>query len=343
MPNSNVPFEERLLAKVRQQIKSRKVGFLLGAGASHFSGNGYPLAPSLWTAIRERMPQQDQQRIGTQMAEGGVQLEQALDALDVLAGADPTMRHRVAAAIAESFRDVTPPLAPHQSFIARLGTRREPRIPVFSLNYDCLLENGADAEQKHLVDGFFGIFEATFSPSCFSKAVGSCATRRGRRLFEPDRGGINLYKLHGSLGWFAAPDGKLKRLHSDAPCPDEYRRLMVPPSNRKTADTGFTPYALLWSEFRAYLANDASRVLNRLICCGYGFGDGHVNEVIWSGLAREDFTLVVLAKALSDNAFNRLAGNRNTVVVTEARSSLKGQQGAGSADGWSFEWLSREA
>lgn len=342
MPSSSLSFEERLLAKARQQIKGRNVGFLLGAGSSYFSGRGYPLASSLWAVINERMSPQDQQRIGAQMTKVDGQLERALDALDILDGDDPTLRHRVSDAIAESFRATDPPQAFHQSFVARLATRRGPRIPVFTLNYDCLLESSADTVQKHVVDGFLGIFEATFNPSCFAKDVGSCTIRRGRRLFVPDRGGINLYKLHGSFGWFCALDGRLNRLHPNAPCPDGYRRLMVPPSNRKTADTGFSPYAMLWSEFRAYLSNDATRILNRLICCGYGFGDGHVNEVIWSGLAREDFTLVVLAKALSDGTFNRLADDRNTVVITDSRSSLKGQQGPGSADGWSFEWLSRE-
>jgi len=284
----------------------------------------------------------DQQRIDTQMAHGTVALEHALDALDVQPGSDPDLRHRLANAMADSFRDLTPPLDHHQAFVERISRRGDERVPVFTLNYDCLIERSADAEEKSLNDGFRGIHQGSFDPSSFARVFGRRILRRRSPMFKPDAGVIHLYKLHGSLGWFAAPEGKLKRFHPDSTCPDGWRRLMVPPQYRKAADTGFTPYSALWSDFRAYLANDTSRLLNRLVCIGYGFGDGHVNDVLWSGLARQHFTLIVLAKALPDIAFNRLADSPQAVVVTETRSALQGERGVGVTDAWSFEWFSKE-
>ncbi len=37
-------FTTELEAKVAQQLKSQRVGYLLGAGSSYLNGNGYPLA-----------------------------------------------------------------------------------------------------------------------------------------------------------------------------------------------------------------------------------------------------------------------------------------------------------
>jgi hypothetical protein len=45
-------FTKELEAKVTQQFKSQRVGYLLGAGASYLNGNGYPLAFQLWDLIK---------------------------------------------------------------------------------------------------------------------------------------------------------------------------------------------------------------------------------------------------------------------------------------------------
>jgi hypothetical protein len=82
--------------------------------------------------------------------------------------------------------------------------------------------------------------------------------------------------------------------------------------------------------------------LNRLVCVGYGLGDGHVNAVIESGLTRKHFILVVLAKALDDLSFERWRQYPNAIVVTETRSSLYGEKGTGLRDAWAFEWLVKE-
>lgn len=334
-------FEDRLLAKLREQVRGRRTGFLLGAGASFLGGAGYPLARSLWPAIKGKMTAGDRRRIEQGLTRGAENLEQALDALDRGKG-DPVIRHRVTDAIATAFRSRRPPLDHHRQFVSRLAGRNERRVPVFTPNYDPLLELAADTEQKHLVDGFSGTVEAYFNPWSFSDYRGSFELRRNRPTFAPLRGIINLYKLHGSLGWYFDPQECVRRIRPDMRCPDGWSRLMIPPQNRKAADTGNTPYAFIWSEFRAHLTNDASRLLNRLVCSGYGFGDEHVNAIVNPALARRNFTLVVLAKSLPDRSFKSLLAHDNVLVATETRSSLYGEEGPGMVDAWSFEWLTRE-
>lgn len=336
-------FEGRLSDKLREQIKGRRAGFLLGAGASFLEGSGYPLALGLWPAIRNQMSADDQRLVEDQMSQGISTLEQALDAIDRGQDDDFAIRHRVTSVIATAFRDRTPPLQCHMELMTRLAARNERRVPVFTLNYDSLIELAADHEQRCLIDGFSGCIEGYFDPAAFSDYRGRYETRRGKTVSVPLRGVINLYKLHGSLGWYVDQQrSTLKRIRPDMACPSGWRHLMLPPQNRKAADTGMTPYATLWSEFRAYLANDSARLLNRLVCVGYGMRDGHVNAIIRSALARSHFTLVVLAKALADEVFEQWRAYPNVLIATETRSSLYGEEGPGIEDAWAFEWLAKE-
>lgn len=335
-------FEARLLNKVHEQVTGRNTGFLLGAGASYLNGRGYPLASGLWPAIRDRTCGDDQRIVDDRVAGGCATLEEALDTIDQGRTDDLDLRHRITAVIAEVFAKKGVPMDFHRSLAVRLASRQEKRVPVFTLNYDSLLEQASDAEQLTLLDGFCGTVESYFHPVCFIDFRGHYESRRGRTVSVPYRGVINLYKLHGSLGWYVDQDSNLKRIRPDMPCPNGWRHLMIPPQNRKAADTGITPYATLWSELRAYLANDKSRLLNRLVCVGYGFGDGHVNAMLDAALQREHFTLIVLTRALSDQAFNKYAASAKALVVSETRSSLYGEQGPGLANAWSFEWLSKE-
>ena len=82
--------------------------------------------------------------------------------------------------------------------------------------------------------------------------------------------------------------------------------------------------------------------INRLVCIGYGFADEHVNAVIEAALARPDFTVLIFTKSLSATAWARWSIKPNVIIVTETKSSLKDQTGAGHPDLWSFERLSKE-
>ena len=101
------------------------------------------------------------------------------------------------------------------------------------------------------------------------------------------------------------------------------------------------PYSALWSLFRGALGQD-SRPINRLVCLGYGFADEHVNAVIEGALARTDFTLLILTKTLSEEAWSRWSVKGNAVIVTESRCALKGEIGTGHVDLWRFERMAKE-
>jgi hypothetical protein len=335
-------FTSSLEAKVAEQLKAQRVGYLLGAGSSYLDNGGYPLAFELWDLIKDRITDvQKRNEIQAKLDSEAMGIEQALDLLDDGGAMDTPYRHLVTAAIADLFLPKTPSLDVHIEFVRRLFHRGDPCVKIFNLNYDPLVERAAEAAKVRVTDGFLGVEHAFFDSAVFEERVGRIrGTYKGRQFDETVKP-IHLFKLHGSLGWYECPLRGVRRCAYGSPLPTGTKRLMVPPQRRKATDTMLPPYAALWSTFRGCLGHNVNPV-NRLACFGYGFTDEHVNAVIEAAMARTDFTLLIFTKALSDPAWNRWSVKANAVVVTETRCSLKGTVGPGHTDLWRFERLCKE-
>ncbi len=333
---------KRLESHVSTQLKSQRVGYLLGAGSSYLNGIGYPLAIELWDLVKDGITNTDQRAEIQRKLDGGANgIEHALDLLDDGGAQDTPYRHLVTAAIAALFRPKTPPLELHVEFVRRLSHRSDPWIKVFSLNYDPLIERAAERAKIRFVDGYHGTEHAYFDAAVFEERVGRIrGSHRGKQFDETVRP-LHLLKLHGSLGWYECQTHGVRRCAFSACPPGDTKLLMVPPQRRKGSDTMLPPYAALWSSFRGSLGQNASPI-NRLVCIGYGFADEHVNAVIEAALARSDFTTLIFTRVLGDDAWNRWSTKANVTVVTENRSSLKGEVGAGHPDLWSFEKMAKE-
>jgi hypothetical protein len=339
---SSSDFSARLEAKVAEQLKAQRVGYLLGTGSSYLNGAGYPLAVELWEQIKDRIADTDKRsEIQAKLDAGAKGIEQALDLLDEGLPQEGPHRYLVTAAIAEVFQSRTPPLDVHTEFLLRLRKRSDPRVKVFSLNYDPLIERAAERVRVRLCDGFSGNEQAFFEPAIFEERIGRIRGTHKGKQFEETAKPIHLFKLHGSLGWYECPTIGVRRCAFGVSIPATTKRLMIPPQRRKASDTMSQPYAALWSAFRGALGQD-SVPINRLVCLGYGFADEHVNAIIEAALARTDFTALILTKELSNEYWNRWSSKGNAVVVTESRCALKGEVGAGHRDLWSFERMARE-
>ena len=335
-------FTSALEAKVAEQLKAQRVGYLLGAGSSNLDNTGYPLYFELWNLIKDRITDtQKRADIQAKLAVGAKGIEHALDLLDDGGAMDTPYRHLVTAAIAEHFMPKKPDLDLHIDFVRRLSRRANPSVKVFNLNYDPLVERAAEAATVRLSDGFLGAEHAYFYPAVFEERIGQIrGTHKGRQFDETVRT-IHLLKLHGSLGWYECPQQGVRRCAYGSSPPNNTKRLMVPPQRRKALDTMLPPYAALWSAFRGCLSHN-ERPINRLACFGYSFADEHVNTIIEAALTRTDFTLLIFTEKMSDPAWTRLSVKPNTVVVTATRCSLKGAVGPGHKDLWRFERLCKE-
>lgn len=335
-------FTTELEAKVAQQLKSQRVGYLLGAGSSYLDGNGYPLAFQHWDLIKGSITDVGKRDAIQAKLDGGANgIEHALDLLDDGGANDTPYRHLVTAALAELFMPKTPSLDIHGEFIRRIAKHADPSVKVFSLNYDPLIERAAAHVRVRVIDGYLGAEHSYFDPAVFEERIGRIrGTHRGKQFDETVKP-IHLLKLHGSLGWYECPTAGIRRSGFSAGPPSTAKRLMVPPQRRKAADTMNPPYSSLWSTFRGCLGHNAAPI-NRLVCIGYGFADEHVNAVIEAALARTDFTVLIFTKALSAPAWTRWSPKTNVIVVTETQCSLKGTAGPGHTDLWSFERLAKE-
>lgn len=335
-------FTNDLEKKVCQQLKSQRVGYLLGAGSSYLNGGGYPLSFQLWDLIKNSISDVAKRAdIQAKLDNGANGIEHALDLLDDGGANDTPYRHLVTAALAELFMPMAPSLDQHAEFVRRIAQRADPYVKVFSLNYDPLIERAAARIRVRVVDGYLGAEHSYFDPAVFEERIGRIrGTHRGKQFDETVKP-IHLLKLHGSLGWYECPTNGVRRCGFGESPPTMAKRLMIPPQRRKATDTMNPPYSALWSAFRGCLGQNAAPV-NRLVCIGYGFADEHVNTIIESALARTDFTVLIFAMALGDAVWNRWSAKANAVVVTKDHCALNGQIGPGHADLWSFERLAKE-
>ena len=182
------------LKKLRSQIKGARGGFLLGAGSSYLAGAGYPLAGGLWEEIAGRLDHNDARLLTGIIVSRNCGLEEALDALDVDPATPFPLRERIADAIADVFQGRHPSLDTHRVFVRGLAIRSEHRTPIFSLNYDPLIELAAVEECLFFSDGFTGGCRAAFDPASFNHLISTPSTRRGRQTSDRLRGVFNLIK-----------------------------------------------------------------------------------------------------------------------------------------------------
>lgn len=334
-------FIVELEKSVSSQLKSRNVGYLFGAGASYLGSSGYPLALTIWDCIKDDIPQQERDEIQAKLDMDGTEgLEHALDLLDP-GGPDPTPhRHFVIDAIAKLFYLIDPPTTNHCEFIKRISRRNDNFVPIFTLNYDPLIELASDAERISIIDGFSGFYKAAFDQNNFDLIPSKYSNSRRGRILSGNNGILHFYKLHGSIGWFLANNIPL-RVSLSFKVEETWRRLMIPPQYRKATETTTQPYSALWTRFRAWLVH-GPRPLNRLVCIGYGMRDQHVNDVIESATSRSDFTLLIFAKELTDECFKIWAYRENVIIVTADRCALFGQEGDGHDHLWDFATLCKE-
>ena len=161
-------FIQEVERKIREQTKSKMVGFLLGAGSSYLDGEGYPLAGQLWDRISGDVPKKQRQEIQEKIDNGAKGIEHALDLLDTGNAEEEPHRYSVVQAMARLFCTLEVPLEKHRLFISLLSRREEENpIKIFSLNYDPLVEMSAERECIRLFDGFHGHDSAFFDAGSF--------------------------------------------------------------------------------------------------------------------------------------------------------------------------------
>lgn len=179
------------------------------------------------------------------------------------------------------------------SFASRTATRE--RLNLFTLNYDRVLEFGAELAGLHLIDRFVGSISPIFRSSRLNIDLhyNPPGIRGEPRYLE---GVVNYTKLHGSIDW-SEKDDIVKRFALPYGTTDiekykpEGNSLIIYPNSSKDRETAEYPYVELFRDFASSIIRPNSTV----VVYGYSFGDDHINRVLADMLTIPSTHLVIIS------------------------------------------------
>ena len=159
--------------------------------------------------------------------------------------------------------------ADYYSGLLRFQTEYEYPLRLFSLNYDLCVEKicGLDNVQR-------GFTQREWKWQQFNETL-------------DDPPPLLLYKLHGSVDWYFAEDGKVRYFDSPSPINNENVALIFGTSYKLQY---IDPFLFCAYELRRWTL-DSARVI---VCIGYGFNDEHINGILEQAL-RQDHERMLLA------------------------------------------------
>ena len=162
------------------------------------------------------------------------------------------------------------------------------RIQLITTNYDCLAEYAADAAGYAWATGFgYGYIGNRYNHNH------SLTISKGSTAFRM----VDVWKVHGSLNWYRDPDGYTYYLPSVTAPPTNYSPVIVTPGIDKYKRTHEEPFRTIIAG--ADSAMDAGR---SFLCIGYGFNDEHIQPKLLEKCRRDEKSIVVLAKELTEAA-----------------------------------------
>lgn len=161
----------------------------------------------------------------------------------------------------------------HQMFLRKLARRsiRQPRLKLFTTNYDRCFEEAAARTGFVCIDGFSHSMPQQFDGSQF----GYDLVRRDIEGSTPDfiPNVLQYFKLHGSVDWSFDAHGRVVK------CPGE-QRAMIFPRYGKFESSYQQPYFEMMSRLQMALRQPNTGFL----ILGYGCNDKHLNEPIQTAL-----------------------------------------------------------
>lgn len=179
------------------------------------------------------------------------------------------------------------PIAPPKALVELIKKVLAPtpnKAAIVTTNYDRLAEYAADEVGATTVTGFEGALIKKLELPLTSLKI---KRRRARERV------VDIWKVHGSLDWFIAPDGTIASFPLAQTIPKNFQPLIIPPDKDKYSSTHSEPYRTIIAE-----ADKAFMQANAYLCVGYGFNDEHVQPKLLAQISKGK-PIVVLARTMT--------------------------------------------
>ena len=310
------------------QLKTRLQGFfadglvvVVGSGLS--LAEGIPGMGALAVHLKETMAKRD---LGTDQAtwktvdgalDSGVGLEAALQSTTVSDSLDELIRRSSAELIQTKERKVLEEIfsGARQLRFGRLLPHLNPNpgraLPVITTNYDRLLEFAAEIAgfgvNNLFVGNYLGIFDPELSRRQFIKSF----TRSKQSIRAIYRPRIDVYKPHGSLGWYELA-GKPVQCN----IPLDAAQFIITPGLTKYRRGYDRPFDKHRDE-----ANKEIDRASRYLVIGYGFNDDHLETHLESQI-HIGKPCLLLTHGLSENAARIIKKAPNMVALSHAEGGF---------------------
>lgn len=169
------------------------------------------------------------------------------------------------------------------------------QLEVVTPNYDRIAEYAAEVAGYYAYTGFtYGM-------------LGQRAQQPGPRIYigtRPQRT-VNIWKVHGSCGWFSDADGVVVALPPMPNCPAGLEPLIVTPGIEKYRRTHDEPFRTTIQN-----ADAAIRSARAFLCIGYGFNDTHLQPLLVERCNSQGVPLVLITRTISEKAHEFLKSGK---------------------------------
>lgn len=174
-------------------------------------------------------------------------------------------------------------ISAYRNLLQKLARRRvrDPRLKVFTTNYDMCFETAASDLGMITIDGFSYTRKRRFDGKHFTYDI----VRREADGHEFAEGIYHLLKLHGSVSWLR--EGREIYEHIS---PNATNACLIYPAKGKYQQAFLQPHLELLSRFLEFLRQPNSC----LMVAGFGFNDDHLSEPIYSAIQSNPSLKLVL-------------------------------------------------
>jgi hypothetical protein len=303
---------ERLSSFLLASLQMQNLLVLAGSGASLHVGG--PTMGKLWTECVGAPVHAEALRVFATLkygsGEGQTNIEDLLSRCDAHLLVNPDDRDvsafrsaaiqkiltecRVAGSLPE--HDLTA----HKELLRRLARRRarDPRVKLFTTNYDLCFEKSASELGLVALDGFSFFDPRRFDPRYFEYDI----VRRGALGSDGPQfvsGVFQYFKLHGSVNWASDAKGAVT---IDAGV-DAERACLIYPTREKYRFSFQQPHLELMAQFLSSLREPNTC----LLVVSFGFNDDHLSEPIFSALDANPHLRVVVVSPRVEKHFREAA------------------------------------